>query len=443
MAVATVVFVGVAAVALAPGHGTEDLHLEGMRESDKVPPTTAWPHGDAELQVDAGTTTAPLLAENGESSLSERSYLDALEEAAQEVRTSADQVSSGLERTYTSVESGFSRMRSTMSRAHATLVQYYKDAPGRKDPEHVPLGANQGRLWLQLSVAATVLWGCWGLLGGVAQIAVPADTVFAWHCVGVVACAAAFSPLVGFALPPSQLGLSIASGAAYGAGAVNMIDALAAGGKVGVVVIISSMYPLITLFLNTLVLQERPTLREGFGCCIALGVILLMADGKHGPAPDKGAPPPPPQQRDVNWVAAAVCSLVGFGLWSFGAEVCSSNAGPSSMWQAFGCALASYPRLPADPPDWYAPLKLGTRVSPTAGVLSAVGMGLCMAGGTAAFMQACAYAPRLDPVVMMTSMYGLVTAVLSRIFLDNHLTWRQYLGVAMVPFAILLLQSGD
>lgn len=297
------------------------------------------------------------------------------------------------------------------------------------------LGFKSESAWLIQAFAALLSWGVWGHLGAVAERRVHPVGVFELHALGYLLAASAIALASGSTLLPGtdQLALSSSAGAGYGSGMLAMIAAIRSGYPAGLAVVLTSMYPLGTFALNLLVRGEGMSGVHALGVLLGLVAIVLLVE------PWKGR-----GEEHANTWGFTLCmlSLAGYTSWTFLLEdVDPSKVGVSTLWQALGClavcvpgrllrrctshtpgaaadgsrgesdSLLPGPRAP-DSSDW---------VEVKGGILAAFGMGLAMALGACFFMLSCDSAPELAPVVMITSMYTIVTVILNRIFLGEEL----------------------
>lgn len=134
-------------------------------------------------------------------------------------------------------------------------------------------------LWLALSVLTIVLWGAWGL-----QSKLAVDRVSPWMN----------QVLFPLGLAPIAFGLVVSgqakaspqwkSGAFYsfitgilgGAGNVTFYLAMVQGGKVSIVVPLTSLFPLVTVLLARVVLRETISKAQWMGLGLSVVAIVLL-----------------------------------------------------------------------------------------------------------------------------------------------------------------------
>ncbi|CAK0896468.1 unnamed protein product [Prorocentrum cordatum] len=333
--------------------------------------------------------------------------------------------------------------------------------------------------WTIYTFATLLLWGLWGFFSALAEQRLARKTTFAWHCIAIAVCAAFGVPFVGLQLPRDQAGLLILGGAGYAQGVMWMVDAIAAGGPVGVVVTIASMYPMVIVGLNWLVLSRVPTLKQAGGVAAALASLLCFMQSS-----DEGSDTPAGRSRSTRssrfrWMGLCMFALLGYAVWMFATELCvllptplpltSTVQGTRLIWSAIGCSAVCVIHRPSltsnrdshsdhiltpsqdthpacqqllgvDSQKWSPETERSAYVD-RRGVLSAVAMGLGMACGSVTFLMAVKAAPPTDddPVCVISGMYGGITTLLMRVVLKEQLTYLRYCGIVLALVAGSLL----
>ena len=134
--------------------------------------------------------------------------------------------------------------------------------------------------WLLLSILTMLCWGVWGLILKLAS------KYFQWYQVYVSASIAtllASITLLLYLKPPidvRSLGFvySLAAGTMGAMGAIFFYIALGRG-KASIVVPITALYPVITLALSLLLLQEKITATQAVGVALAILSLILVSAG--------------------------------------------------------------------------------------------------------------------------------------------------------------------
>lgn len=132
--------------------------------------------------------------------------------------------------------------------------------------------------WLMSCLVAMVCWGFWGFLMKLAS------EHFNWHQMFVVTSVVtlAASSLIFVFLKPSinvhspGFGYALLAGVAGAFALVAFYTAIGVG-KAIIVVPLTALYPVITIILSYLILDEKISLVKGVGIMLALVAILLVS----------------------------------------------------------------------------------------------------------------------------------------------------------------------
>ncbi|WP_449244139.1 EamA family transporter [Desulfobacca acetoxidans] len=132
--------------------------------------------------------------------------------------------------------------------------------------------------WLFYSVLALIFWGFWGIFNKIASSHLPCWAIFwvelfVYLIVGVFIWGLLRTP-VAWTLP--GLASAIAAGFSGGLALFFFLKALSLG-PATVVVPLTSLYPLITVVLGAVLLQESLTLRHLAGIILAAGAVWLLS----------------------------------------------------------------------------------------------------------------------------------------------------------------------
>jgi len=132
--------------------------------------------------------------------------------------------------------------------------------------------------WLVSSLVAMVCWGVWGLLLKLGS------EYFDWQQTFIVTSIVTLtaSLLVFFWLRPSINVHSAGFGYVLSAGVLGLVALIAfyssiGSGKAIIVVPLTALYPVVTIFLSYLVLHEEVSLVNGVGIVLALVAILFIS----------------------------------------------------------------------------------------------------------------------------------------------------------------------
>jgi drug/metabolite transporter (DMT)-like permease len=199
-------------------------------------------------------------------------------------------------------------------------------------------------------------------------------------------------------------------------------------GKLSVVAPISSSYPVLTVLLSVLSGEHLRAARAIGIACTLLGVVLV-AGGENAPNADdvEGA------RRSGKGIGLAMCSAIGFGFlfWLLGTRIVPATGATQTVWlirltsSALTAVLILAARKPFQPPT-----------GRVAGWI--LGMGLT---DTGAFVMN-NFGMRIEQVAVVSvlaSLYGAVTVGLAAIFLREHVSRWQWLGILAIFAGISLI----
>ena len=132
--------------------------------------------------------------------------------------------------------------------------------------------------WFIASLFALLGFGLWGFFTKLAVVNMDSKSALIYQTLGVA--------IVGFYIlytmdfkpssHPKSIFYSVLTGAAYGIGCLFYFVA-ASKGKITTVVSLTALYPLVTIVLGVLLLNESVNLKQGLGITLACVAILLMA----------------------------------------------------------------------------------------------------------------------------------------------------------------------
>lgn len=135
------------------------------------------------------------------------------------------------------------------------------------------------QFWLIPAVLSVLFWGLWGFFGKMASAGLPPRSVFFIESIVALVVAAGWMATHGFKFDAvSSKGFLYAAltGIALAFGQIFFFVALSRG-KASVVIIMTSLYPLITIALAFLVLRETISWTQGLGVVLALLALPLLS----------------------------------------------------------------------------------------------------------------------------------------------------------------------
>lgn len=138
--------------------------------------------------------------------------------------------------------------------------------------------------WILLSLGALATWGVWGVFGKIASGYLDGRSLFFYQLVTGLAVVfvaflvTGFRPQVYAADGTLNPGLkwAVATGVVSAFGQILYFSALGKG-KASIVVLMTGLYPVVTVLLAFLVLRETITLTLGIGMLLAVTSMVLLS----------------------------------------------------------------------------------------------------------------------------------------------------------------------
>ncbi len=217
------------------------------------------------------------------------------------------------------------------------------------------------------------------------------------------------------------------------AGALNFVATLTLYrsfeiGKLSVVAPISASYPVLTVLLSLLSGEQLTAARVIGIACALLGVVLVAGGEKAPAAEDEEG-----LQRSGKGIGLALCSAIGFGFlfWLLGTRIVPATGATQTVWlirltsSALTALLILAARKTIKPPtDRVAGWILGMGLTDTgAFVMNNFGMRI----------------EQVAVVSVLASLYGAVTVGLAAVFLHEHVSRWQWLGIIAIFAGIFLI----
>ena len=217
------------------------------------------------------------------------------------------------------------------------------------------------------------------------------------------------------------------------AGTVNVVSTLALYrsfevGKMSVVAPLSASYPVLTVLLSLLSGERLSSARAVGIVCTMLGMVIVAAGEK--PAEEKNSESP---ARNSRGIPLALCSAAGFGtlFWLFGIRIVPRVGAAQTVWmiRLTSAVLTTAVILIARQP-------IKVRRSGVSGWI--LGMG---ALDTTAFVlnNRGMLIEQVAVVSVLASLYGAVTVALAAIFLREHVSRWQGVGIVSIFAGIYLI----
>lgn len=132
--------------------------------------------------------------------------------------------------------------------------------------------------WLVFAILALVIYGLWGFFPKLAVSYISPQSALVFEVVGAIIVGAAVLMFIKFKpdLHPKGVIYSVLTGIAGISGTLLFFMAVEKG-KVSVVVSLTALYPVITILLAFLLLNEPITTKQFSGVVLAIAAIYLLA----------------------------------------------------------------------------------------------------------------------------------------------------------------------
>jgi len=133
--------------------------------------------------------------------------------------------------------------------------------------------------WFWYSLAAVLFWGAWAILSKVGSQAFPAKTTQFLFTIGALPVVLALLVAKRFRIQSNRKGVaySLANGIASGIGMIALYAAFRSGGNTSVIMVTTTLYPMVTVVLALLILHERLTKLQILGLILAAAAIVIFS----------------------------------------------------------------------------------------------------------------------------------------------------------------------
>lgn len=199
-------------------------------------------------------------------------------------------------------------------------------------------------------------------------------------------------------------------------------------GKLSIVAPISASYPVLTVLLSLLTGEHLRAARAIGIACTLLGVALVAGGEKAPHAYDEEG-----LQRSGKGIGLALCSAIGFGFlfWLLGTRIVPATGASQTVWLI---------RLTSSVLTALLILAVRKLIKPPADRVAGwiLGMGLT---DTGAFVMN-NFGMRLEQVAVVSvlaSLYGAVTVGMAAVFLREHVSRWQWLGIIAIFAGIFMI----
>ena len=284
-----------------------------------------------------------------------------------------------------------------------------------------------------LALGAALAYGASDFIGGRASTRAHFAVVTAVGAAVALLIALVAAPLIGSSAPSAgPLLWGLASGVGSGMGTLFLYRGLARA-RVAVVAPTSGVLAAALPAVIAVVLGERPTPIAIVGLLLALPAVWLISGG-GGDSSDDGRP---------SGISDGVLAGFGFGLLFLALDQAGDGAGlwPLAAGQALAFVLVAAVALRAYGSGQLRSTPAGPGMGTGAWWPLAVATGVLGSAATLLFY-ASTTTGLLTIAAVLTSLYPASTILLARLVLDERISRRQGLGLALAGSAVVLITVG-
>jgi bacterial/archaeal transporter family protein len=133
--------------------------------------------------------------------------------------------------------------------------------------------------WLIFSILALITWGFWGFFPKLASMHINAQSASFYEVIGALIFGIIILFIMGFKIQTNLSGVTYAILAGFTAllGGLFLLYAFSSGSKVSSAIIITALYPIITILLSFFILHETISIKEGIAMILAIIAIVLFS----------------------------------------------------------------------------------------------------------------------------------------------------------------------
>ncbi len=277
--------------------------------------------------------------------------------------------------------------------------------------------------WLRWSLLALLAWGVWAIMAKLIGEALSGAHNQALSTLGIVPVMLAMACTKHTSAPGNRrrgILLALAAGAISCLGNVVYYDALSRGGKAAMIVPLTALYPLATIFLALLLLKEQLNRVQLLGVLVSLVAIYFF----NVPAEKGGFFSP--------WLLLA---FVPIGLWGTAGflQKLSTNhiSGELSTLYFLGAFIPFGVFFLVQQP---LPAVITARTW-----LLVIGQGFFLALGNFAVLAAFAGHGRASVITPLTALYPLVSLPIAIGVLGEHIAPREAIGIVLALVSVVAL----
>lgn len=163
--------------------------------------------------------------------------------------------------------------------------------------------------WFRYALVTTLFWGVWGAFIEIPEKAgFPATLGYVAWAISMIPCALVALYIIGWKLDTDvrSIGLGMLIGLLGAGGQLLLFQALREG-PAYIVFPFISLFPIVTIFLSTLLLRERGNVRQWVGIAIALVAIFFLSYSPQAAGPASG----------TRWIWLALIVFLMWGVQAY------------------------------------------------------------------------------------------------------------------------------
>ena len=136
-------------------------------------------------------------------------------------------------------------------------------------------------LWLILAIIALLSYSIWGVMNGVVAKNMDPYTGIFFSSIGYLISGTIALSMIGFKIniTPVNLMSGLGVGLATGIGGLFFLLAIRYGGNVNIVVVLTSLYPIVTLISNYFIFGTSMSITQIIGAILAIIAVILVSVG--------------------------------------------------------------------------------------------------------------------------------------------------------------------
>jgi transporter family protein len=278
--------------------------------------------------------------------------------------------------------------------------------------------------WVLYAMLAVCFWGAWGMVSKLAADSIPPLLNQLLSTLGLVPPAAVALWQVRGAWKRKGLWLALAAGIAGGLGNLCFLAALTHGGQVSIVAPLAAVYPLITVLLAWIVLQEKVQRQQLVGVALAIAAIVFLNRERSVAGTSL--------EGSSRWLTLTIAALFLYGVSALFQKLATNIIAAEAAFVGFAAGfipiaivilVTNSLRLFSDEPIHWDVGQHAWLWGTLGGVLNGLGV--------LASLSAYRLGGKASVVTPLAALYPVVTVILAVVFLGEKLDNFRVVGVAL------------